>query len=119
MPVSIGEFESGDLPQGPSVPEAVVTYLYGQRDKAFTRAEIAAAIDADPNTVGTALSRLKERNLVRHKGEYWALTEDEDRVAAAYDLRTASARLDEDDGGIDPEKWDAAAPDAPHPSEDS
>lgn len=116
MPVSIDEFESGDLPQGPSVPEQVVTFLYSHREQAFTRSEIATAIDADPNTVGTALSRLKDRSLVRHRGEYWAITDDEDRVAAAYDLHVATERLD-DDGGIDADEWDDAAPDTPHPSE--
>jgi hypothetical protein len=40
MPVSIDEFESGDLPQGPSVPEQVITYLYTDQDAAFTRSEI-------------------------------------------------------------------------------
>lgn len=117
MPVSIDDFESGELPHGPSVPEQVVTYLYGQRDKAFTRSEIATAIDEDPNAVGTALSRLKDRDLVRHRGEYWAITGDLDRVFAAYDLHTVTDRLDESDGGIDPEEWDDAAPDVPHPSE--
>ena len=117
MPVSIDEFESGDLPGGPSVPEQVVTYLYRHRDRAFTRSEIAAAVDGDPNTVGTALSRLKDRNLVRHRGEYWAITDDEERVAAAYDLHAASTRLDDRDGGIEPDEWDEAAPDRLHPSE--
>ena len=117
MPVSIDEFESGDLPHGPSVPEQVVTFLYGQRDKAFTRGEIATAIDADPNAVGTALSRLKDRNLVRHRGEYWAITDDIERVTAAYDLHAATRSLDADDGGIDPENWDEAAPETPHPSD--
>lgn len=117
MPISIDEFESGDLPRGPSVPEQVVAYLYTHRERAFTRSEIATAIDEDPNTVGTALSRLKDRDLVRHKGEYWAITADEDRVAAAYDLHTISAHLDEEDGGIDAEEWDSAAPDVAHPSE--
>lgn len=118
MPMSIDDFESGDLPRRASVPEQVVTYLYTHRDKAFTRSELAVAIDADANTVGTALTRLKSRNLVRHKGEYWAITDDEARVSAAYDLHTASERLDADDGGIDPEEWDAATPDTPHPSEE-
>lgn len=117
MPVSIDEFESGDLPRGSSVPEQVVTFLYGNSDQAFTRSEIAAAIDANANTVGTALTRLKERDLVRHRGEYWAITDDEQRVLAAYDLHVASERLDGDDGGIDPETWDTTAPDEPHPSE--
>jgi Mn-dependent DtxR family transcriptional regulator len=118
MPVSIDEFESGDLPDSPSVPKQVITYLYTHRDAAFTRSELATAIDEDPNTVGTALTRLKERELVRHRGEYWAITEDEQRIAAAYDLHRVSEQLDESDGGIDSEDWDAVAPDKPHPSED-
>jgi Mn-dependent DtxR family transcriptional regulator len=117
MPVSIDDFESGDLPQGPSVPEQVVVYLHTHRDQAFTRSEIASAIGENPNTVGTALSRLKQRQLVRHKGEYWAITDDRDRVESAYDLHTVSEQLDGDDGGIDANEWDTAAPDTPHPSE--
>jgi Mn-dependent DtxR family transcriptional regulator len=117
MPVSIDEFESGDLSREISVPEQVITYLYVHRDKAFTRSEIAAGVDENPNAVGTALSRLKTRDLVRHKGRYWALTEDVGRVTAAYDLHAITERLDEEDGGIDPDAWDAAAPDVPHPSE--
>ncbi|WP_435065122.1 hypothetical protein [Halobaculum sp. EA56] len=115
MPVSIDEFESGDLPSGPSVPERVVQYLLSNRDHAFTRAEIATAIDANPNTVGTALSRLKDRDLVRHKGEYWAITNDTSRIEAAYDIHAVTERLDADDGGIDPDEWDAVAPDPDHP----
>lgn len=117
MPLRIEEFETGDLPSGPSVPKQVLTYLYANRDKAFTRSEIATDIDENPNSVGTALSRLKKRELVRHKGEYWAITNDLDRVKDAYALHTITERLDREDGGIKPEEWDAAAPDKPHPSE--
>ncbi|MFC7131326.1 hypothetical protein [Haloferax chudinovii] len=117
MPVSIDDFEAGDLPRGPSVPEQVVTYLYTHSNQAFTRSEIVTAISGNPNTVGTALSRLKDRNLVRHKGEFWAITDDEERVAAAYDIHTTSERLDDEDGGIDADEWDSVAPETPHPSE--
>ncbi|AGB30218.1 hypothetical protein C488_05382 [Natrinema pellirubrum DSM 15624] len=119
MPVSIDDFESGNVPQETTVPEQVVGFLADNRDKAFTRSEIATAINEDTNTVGTALSRLKDRDLVRHKGRYWALTADRERVAAAYDLHAATERLDESDGGIDPDEWQAAAPDTSHPSERS
>lgn len=119
MPVRIEAFETGDLPEGPSVPEQVLAYLYANRSQAFTRSELAAAIDEEPNTVGTALSRLKNRDLVRHRGEYWALTTDLDRVLEAYALHTVMDRLDEEDGGIDPDAWDAVAPSEPHPSERS
>jgi mRNA-degrading endonuclease toxin of MazEF toxin-antitoxin module len=117
MPVRIEEFETGEFPSGPSVPEQVLAYLFTNRDRAFTRSEIASGIEEDPNTVGTALSRLKQRDLVRHKGEYWAITDDLDRVRDAYDLHAATERLDDQDGGIDPDKWDTVAPDKPHPSE--
>jgi len=117
MPVRIEEFESGMLPDGPSVPEKVLVYLYTNRDKAFTRSEIATEIEEDPNTVGTTLSRLKQRNLVRHKGEYWAIIADLDEVHDAYNLHTVTEQLDDEDGGIDPDEWDAVAPDEPHPSE--
>ena len=117
MPVRIDEFESGDLPRGPSVPEQVIAFLDNHSDKAFTRGEIASSIDEDPNTVGTALSRLKDRDLVRHKNQYWAITDDRERILAAYDLHTVIGQLNRDDGGIDPEEWDAVAPDSSHPSE--
>ncbi len=117
MPVRIEEFETGNLPDGPSVPEQVLLYLYTNRDKAFTRSEIAAGVTEDPNTVGTALSRLKQRDLVRHKGGYWAIIEDLQRVTDAYDLHTATERLNDEDGGIDPNEWETAAPDETHPSE--
>lgn len=117
MPVSIDDFEAGELPRGPSVPEQVLAYLHARQNQAFTRSEIAAEIDESPNAVGTALSRLKGRDLVRHKGEYWAITDDLERIRAAYDLHTVAERLDEEDGDIDSKEWDAAAPDTPHPSE--
>jgi len=117
MPVRIEEFEIGDLPNGPSVPEQLLAYLYTNRNKAFTRSEIATGIDEDPNTVGTALSRLKQRDLVRHKGEYWAITENLDRVRDAYELHATMERLNGEDEGIDPDEWDAVAPEEPHPSE--
>ncbi len=95
----------------------MLTYLYTNRDKAFTRSEIATGINEDPNTVGTALSRLKQRDLVRHNGVYWAIIADLDRVRDAYELHAITERLDEEDEGIDPDEWDAVAPDEPHPSE--
>jgi Mn-dependent DtxR family transcriptional regulator len=93
MPISIDEFESGEIPTDEqSVPLRVAVYLHEHADQAFTRSEIAGAIDADPNTVGTALSRLKQAELVRHRGTYWAITEDTERLRAAYDLHEATER---------------------------
>jgi hypothetical protein len=117
VPIGIDEFTEGDVPNEPSVPEQVVSFLAVNDRQAFTRSEIATGIDADPNTVGTALSRLKDRELVRHRGNYWAITEDRDRLRSAYQLHREQAALDEEDGGIDPAEWDEFAPDEPHPSQ--
>lgn len=117
MPISIDTFESDDYSVRPTIPEQVVTYLAANSDHAFTRSEIATALKADANAVSTALSRLESRDLVRHKDTYWAITRDEERVRAAYDLHAVSVALNREDGGIDVAAWDDAAPDAPHPSE--
>ena len=117
MPITIDQFESGQLPDERSVPERVVGFLIKHDDRAFMRSEIAAGIEENPNAVGTALSRLKERKLVRHRGQYWAVTDDRERLRSAYDLHAATEHLDGRDGGIDPDEWDEHAPDEVHPSE--
>lgn len=117
MPISIDRFESDDLGPEPSLPERVLGFLASHPEQAFRRGEIATALETDPDAVSTALSRLEDRTLVRHRGEYWAVVEDLDRVRAAYDLHRVTAALDDADGGIDTDAWDAAAPDGPHPSE--
>jgi len=38
-------------------------------------------------------------------------------VQDAYDLHAATAQLNDEDGGIDPDEWATVAPDEPHPSE--
>lgn len=100
MPASLDEVETSDLPDGPNVPEQVVTFLASNRDRAFTRAEIATAIDEEADAVGTARGRRTDRDLVRHRGEEGAPTEALDRVTAAYDLHAATERLETADGGV-------------------
>ena len=117
MPINIDEFESGHVPDEPSVPERIVAFLAAHDEQAFTRSEIAARIDADPNTIGTALSRLKARELVRHRGNHWAVTDDRQRLLSAYRLHAATESLNEGDGGIDPAERDEHTPNEPHLSE--
>lgn len=76
MPIRIERFEDADALGGLSTGERVVRFLATNRDRAFTRREIADAVDAAPETVGTALTRLKARGLVRHRAPYWAFTDD-------------------------------------------
>lgn len=122
MPINIDAFEDDeDGPDSRSTAELIVQHLWQNRDKAFTRKEIAEGIDRNPNTVGTNLTRLKNRDLVRHRGNYWAITDDTERLKDAFDLSTVMGRLDEEDGGLIEDEEDAAAwadaqPGEPHPS---
>jgi len=43
--------------------------------------DLADAIEAVPETVGTNLNRLKSRGLVRHQAPYWAFTDDRAHAA--------------------------------------
>jgi len=52
-----------------SVPDQVLGYLAVSEDRAFKAREIASQIGADEGAVSTALSRLKDRDLVEHKGD--------------------------------------------------
>ena len=95
MPIMIDEFESGDVAYDESVPMRVAMFLVENSAHAFTRSEIAEAINADPNVVGSALSRFKKAELVRHRGRYWAITEDTERLQSAYDLHQVTESLNE------------------------
>ena len=99
MPITIDEFESGDLSDDESTPVRVATFLAENCDHAFTWSEIAEAIEADPNVVGVALSQLKKAELVRHRGRYWAITEDTERLQSAYDLHRFTELLNEREEG--------------------
>lgn len=61
-----------------SVPDQILAFLATHRDRAFKATEIARQLDLETDTVSTALTRLKSRDLVKHKSVYWALTSDSD-----------------------------------------
>lgn len=114
MAIDIERFEQGAVGDGMSTSEKILRFLKVNDDKAFTRSEIAESIDVDPNTVGTNLSRLKARELVRHRGNYWAITEDESRLANAFKSHFEDEWLDEELGDEEKTEWlkSAADPDA-------
>jgi len=70
------EDELADL----SVPDQVLGFLATHANQAFKAREIASHVDVDEGAVSTALSRLKDRNLVEHKATYWAVTDDVERL---------------------------------------
>jgi DNA-binding IclR family transcriptional regulator len=108
MPIDIDRFEEGPeetlRAAGPTNAERILTFLATNADQAFTPKEIHEATDIPRGSVGTVLSRLEERRLVRHRGEYWAIGEDaevEKTLTAMSTARAATDRL----GPEDPDEW--------------
>jgi hypothetical protein len=119
VPIDIERFESSDERAlgEPSNPERVLCFLIENDDKAFTAAELADETGVGRNSIGTVLSRLEDRELVRHKGQYWALG-DPERIRSFGRYQRATSRLNDRYGEEDPEARREHAPDEPHPNVD-
>lgn len=80
----------------------ILQFLARHPEKGFTPKEISGETGVPRGSVGTTLSRLKERDLVRHKEPYWAIGED-DRLAAysamLHGLEAAADRFGEEEWG--------------------
>ncbi|MBZ6494711.1 MarR family transcriptional regulator [Natrinema longum] len=99
-----------------SSTEQVLGFLAANDDRAFKATEIAARTELDGGTVSTALTRLKNRELVEHKGTYWAITSDAQRLER-YDGYSRATRLfNEQFGAEEKAAWKEHAPSEPHPS---
>lgn len=100
MPIRIDRFESGpndalDLKAG-TQPHIVLTFLATNNEQAFTQTEIHEATDIPRGSVGVVLSRLEDRELVRHRGRYWTIGDDE-RLASYAAQQAASSASTTDD----------------------
>ena len=106
------EDELGEL----SVPDRVLGFLAANDDRAFKAREIASQIGLGEGAVSTALSRLKDRDLVEHKATYWAITDDTERLDGYSGYERATALFNQRLGTEDKESWREHAPEEPHPS---
>lgn len=108
MPIDIERFEEGTLDElrasGQTNAEEILSFLASSPEKAFTPKEIHEATEVPRGSVGVVLSRLEERGLVRHRGEYWAITDDEDTDETLTALATARAATDRF-GPEAPDEW--------------
>lgn len=100
MPISIDRFEEEpidalDLQEG-TQPYRILQFLAEHSEQAFTQTEIHEATEIKRGSVGAVLSRLEERGLVRHRGRYWAIAED-DRLASYAAQTNASSASTTDD----------------------
>ena len=78
--------------------------------------EIATQIDVDEGAVSTALSRLRNSNLVKHEATYWAIINDSGRLDGYSRYERATTLFNEQFGEEDKESWREHAPEESHPS---
>lgn len=98
----------------------ILQFLAEHPGTGFTPKEVTEATGLARGSVGPTLSRLEENDLVRHKGPYWAIAED-DRLGAhaatLHGLDAAEDRFGDEDWGdwraiaVDPRAADAGADD--------
>lgn len=110
------ERSTADELSGLSSTDHVLGFLAANDDRAFKATEIAARTNLDESIVSTALTRLKRRELVEHKGTYWAITSDEERLERHDGYARATKLFNEQFGVEDRDAWKAHAPEEPHPS---
>ena len=98
MPIDIETFESASEDRlqhsGETNADRVMPFLTAHPDQAFTQSEIRDATEIKAGSISVVLSRLEDRGLVRHKGNYWALGEVDD--VAAYGSMLESTRAAND-----------------------
>ena len=80
MPIDIDEFKTASK-EALSVEEgthadSILSFLADNDDRAFTQKEIHEETGIKRGSVGAVLSRLEDAGLVRHKGRYWAISEE-------------------------------------------
>jgi len=105
MPIGIDAFDDRpeaalDLTPG-TQPYRVLRFLAEHDDQAFTQTEISEGTGFKRGSVGAVLSRLEDRGLVRHRGRYWAIAEDERLASFAAQQAASSASTTDDYYGED------------------
>jgi len=108
MPIDIETFESAPEDRlqhsGETNADRVMRFLAAHPDQAFTQSEIRDAADVKAGSISVVLSRLEDRGLVRHKGNYWALGE-ADEVAAYASLGESTRAANDRFGEEDMDEW--------------
>ena len=108
MPIDIETFESSPEDRlqhsGKTNADRVMRFLVAHPDQAFTQSEIRDGTDVKAGSISVVLSRLEDRGLVRHKGNYWALG-DADEVAAYASLFESTRAANDRFGEEDMDEW--------------
>ena len=99
MPINIDRFDEEsadalDLQEG-TQPYRILQFLAEHSDQAFTQTELHEETGIKRGSVGAALSRLEDRGLVRHRGRYWAIAEDDRLASYAAQMGASSSTTDD------------------------
>ncbi|EMA55341.1 MULTISPECIES: MarR family transcriptional regulator [Halococcus] len=106
MSIDIERFEDEDADAlDRTNAERVVGFLATNDDRAWTQSEISDRTGVKRGSIGPVLSRLHDRGLVRHRGRFWAITDDEERLTGAIALHRITESLDERYGSENREAW--------------
>jgi predicted transcriptional regulator of viral defense system len=100
VPISIDRFNEEpedvlDLKEG-TQPYRILQFLAENSEQASTQTEVHEATDIKRGSVGAALSRLEDRGLVRHRGRYWAIAEDDRLDSYAAQTQASSVSTTDD-----------------------
>lgn len=108
VPIDIDRFERSEetdlTSSGRTNAERILGFLATNSGQAYTPKEIHDETGIPRGSVGVVLSRLEERELVRHRGEYWAIGESE-AVETTLDAMATARDVSERFGPEDPEEW--------------
>jgi DNA-binding transcriptional ArsR family regulator len=104
MPVEFDEYSESDGYGGSIEPGSnsheILSFLAEHPEQGFTPTEIHEHVDIPMGSIGPTLKRLEERELVRHKGPYWAIARDDRIGGFEATQRSLEAIADVDD------EWD-------------
>lgn len=107
MPVQFDTYDEGtgrmDLNED-SNAYTILSFLASHPDQGFTPTEIYETTDIPSGSVGPTLTRLEERDLVRHKTPYWSIGHD-DHLAMYSGMRSTITAIEERFGPEDPDDW--------------
>lgn len=99
-----------DLSTGTNA-HTILSFLAENPDIGYAPKEIHEATGVPRGSVGSTLSRLQNHGLVRHKGDYWAIAED-DRLGSFVAMdHSLDAFVNQSDRYTETEDWDEDLPD--------
>jgi len=116
MPIDVEQFDAIDEPGGViergTNAHKVLTFLLEHDELAFKQGEIAEETGVNTGSISVVLARLEERGLVRHRGQYWTVADD-DRVGQYVAMRHSMSVADRTEPAIDKDEWDEYAAEQP------